>query len=502
MPRNELQLYPNFTAEIEAIRQSGITKELLHKIIQKHRPNAIYNRSLYNRYRTVDGGVPIFDRQPHFEEETNPINNKVNNDFFSEITDFTTGYFAGEPISYSYNDTDEAKESTGGEKAVDEASKVLTDFTTRNNMFGVDMVTTKNASIYGYSGRLFYIDKEGQERVMPVNGFETIILSDTCIQEPEFAIRYYAIRDINDVMQWIAEFYDDKNITTFRGDIESLEQVDVRPHLFDYCPLQGIPFNAECLGDAEKVLALIDDYDKVVSDNSNEIESFVHAIMVFGVDIDDKEIEKAQKSGSLIIQQVGSNPLQEPVKWLTKDINDAFTEHHLQRLEDNIYRFSKTPKLNDETFGTASGVALKFKLHGLETKCAAFEANVMTAAQHMWKVLASSWAKKGIKVDPLQISMEFHRNFPHDQLAEAQMVQAYIAAGFPKRWAFAQLPNVDDVDYIMDLIDREKEDAIDFYQDNPMMANLNKQDNEQPDDNEDGKLEEDGKKEKDKTVEK
>ena len=87
MPRNELQLYPNFTAEIEAIRQSGITKELLHKIIQKHRPNAIYNRSLYNRYRTVDGGVPIFDRQPHFEEETNPINNKVNNDFFSEITD-------------------------------------------------------------------------------------------------------------------------------------------------------------------------------------------------------------------------------------------------------------------------------------------------------------------------------------------------------------------------------------------------------------------------------
>ena len=82
------------------------------------------------------------------------------------------------------------------------------------------------------------------------------------------------------------------------------------------------------------------------------------------------------------------------------------------------------------------------------------------------------------------------------------MVQAYIAAGFPKRWAFAQLPNVDDVDYILDLVEREKEDAIDFYQDNPMMANLNKQDNEQPDDNEDDKPEEDGKKEKDKIVEK
>ena len=58
-------------------------------------------------------------------------------------------------------------------------------------MFDVDMETTKFASIYGYAGRLFFIDLEGNERVMPVHGYETIILSNTNITEPIYAIRYY-----------------------------------------------------------------------------------------------------------------------------------------------------------------------------------------------------------------------------------------------------------------------------------------------------------------------
>lgn len=491
MIRTEYQLYPTFTAELQEIREHGITTELLHKIIQKHVNNANYNRHLYNRYRAIDGGVPIFGRQLRYEEEENPINNKVNNDFFSEINDFKTGYFAGEPISYTYSSTDESEEVTGGKNAVDKAIKTLTDFITRNNMFGVDMETTKNATIYGYSGRLFYIDKEGTERVMPVHGYETIILSDISITEPEFAIRYYEIEDINDVKYWVVEFYDSKNITTFKGDLLSLEEVGMRPHMFDYCPLQGIPNNAELMGDAEKVLALIDDYDKVLSDNSNEIESFVHALLMLGVDVDEDTIRKAQKSGALIIRQVGSNVLQEPAKWLTKNINDAFTEHHLQRVEDNIYRFSRTPNLGDEAFGTASGVALKFKLHGLETKCATFEANVMNAAQHMWRVLASSWRKKGIQFDPLQVVMEFHRNFPQDQLSEAQTAQAQIAAGLPKRFVFGQMANVDDVDYIMELIEQEREDAMSLYEDMQGNAsNLNH--GERSEDNEEEKEEEQG----------
>lgn len=464
--RTEFELLPTFGAELDEIRNNGITKELLYKIIQKHMSNALFNKQLHKRYMAIYGGVPIFDRQPKYEEE-NPINNRVNNDFFSEIVDFKVGYFAGEPISYSYSKTDEAMKETGGEKAVEEATKTLTDFITRNNMFGVDIETTKNASIYGYSGRLFYVDKEGNERVMPIHGYETIILSDTDISEPEYAIRYYRNTDINNIEYWIVEFYDNKNITTYKGDLLSLEEVETRPHLFDYCPLQGIANNKECTGDAEKVIALIDDYDKVVSDNSNEIESFVHALMQVSVQMDDDVIKKAQKSGVIVVPQIGANKVDEPIKWVTKEINDAYTEHHLQRVEDNIYRFSRTPNLADETFGTASGISLKFKLHGLETKCAAHEASVMNAAQHMWKVLCSSWTKKGIKIDPLQIVMEFNRNFPLDKKSEAETAQAFIGAGLPKEWVYSQVPGIDDTNYIMELLEKEKSGIAPLYEDVP-----------------------------------
>ena len=468
MARAEWELLPEFTAELEEIRENGITKTLLYNIIQKHTPNAEYNRKLYKRYMAVTNGLPIFDRQPRYEEE-DPINNKVNNDFFGEIVDFKVGYFAGEPISYSYSTTEEAEEETGGKNAVDEAGKTLTDFITRNNMFGVDMETTKFASIYGYSGRLFYVDKEGNERVMPIHGYETIILSDTDISEPEYAIRYYRGLDINQAETWTVDFYDSKYKTTYKGNsLLSLEEVETTEHCFDYCPLQGIANNKECIGDAEKVLALIDDYDKAVSDNSNEIEAFAHAMLLVNLNVDTDEknnpIEKAQKSGTLIVPPTGTQTNNEPVKWITKNINDTFTENHLKRIEDNIYRFSRTPNLGDESFGSASGVSLKFKLHGLETKCATFEASVMNSAQHMWRVLCSAWNKKGVQADPLQFVMEFSRNFPLDRQSEATTAQAFIGAGLPKEWVYSQISGIDDVDYIMELIEKEKENAMSLFE--------------------------------------
>lgn len=454
MNRNKQQLYPDFSGELKTLKKDGFSLELLYKIINKHKQNSMYNRSLYDRYMTVEGSVPIMRRTPRFNE-SDPINNKINNDFFSEIVDFKTGYFAGKPIAYGYSKGEEAEETTGGKEGVDDATKLITDFVTRNNMYGVDMEVTKFASIYGYAGRLFYIDPDGAERVMPVHGFETIILSATDISEPEYAVRYYYTRTNTGQKIWTVEWYDDIFVTTYEGYLTQLTEVDKRPHMFDYCPLQGVANNHEMLGDAEKVLSLIDDYDKVLSDNSNEVESFVHAYMIFeNMNIDDETIRKAQKSGSFKFRSTGTQ--QGKAYFLTKDINDSFTEHHLERLEDNIYRFSKTPNLGDESFGNASGVSLKFKLHGLETKCGMYQAQMMNAAQYMWKLLASAWAKKGEDIDPLQVTMDFKRNFPQDTLTEAQMVQALISAGIPKEVAFSQLSFVDDVDYIMALIEAEE----------------------------------------------
>lgn len=466
--RNSRECYPKYNAEINAIKDNGITPKLLARIIRKHLPNSCYNRKLYKRYQVVSDGVPIFSRQPRFEDGEDAINNKVNNDFFSEIIDFKTGYFSGKPVAYSYSDTMEAKEDSAdagdtlneAEEARDTAAKALSDFVTRNNMYDVDMEVTKFATICGYSGRLLYHDTDGNERVMPVAPFETIILSETEeIAEPTFAVRYYKDKDINDSEYYTVEYYDSEKIRFFTG--KSLDTLiedtgKALDNLYGYCPLQGVANNKELLGDAEKVLTLIDAYDRTVSDTSNEIESFANALMVFeNVDITDDEIRKAQASGAIQFNTAGMDG---KVYYLTKDVSGEMNENHLNRVEENIYRFSKTPNLSDEAFGTSSGVALKFKLTGLESKCGMFQAKCITANNYMFKCWAYSLSKKQIKIDPLQCVCEYKRNFPLDLLSEAQAAQAMIGAGLPKRLAFQlAFSAIDDIDYVMQLIEDEKD---------------------------------------------
>lgn len=458
MPRLESEIYPDFQAEIEEIDANGMTDSLLNHIISKHSANREYNWSLHKRYEALQGKLPIFLREPRFEEE-NPLNNHVNNDFMGEIVDFSTGYFAGKAFVYTYADTKEAEEDTGGEEARDEASKTLSDFVTRNNMYDVDMDITKFATIAGYAGRMFYFDEEGKERCMALPSYETIVLSETNITEPKYGIRYYKMLGLNGEEIWKAEFDDGKTIRFYEGTRGGLSERPEKaiPNLFGMCAIQGIPRNSEMMGDAEKVMELIDAYDRALSDANNENEAFANAYMAFeNVQMEDEEIQKGQRTGAF---QYFTGQGNGNIHFITKNINDSFVEHHLDRLEDNIYRFSKTPNLNDENFaGQSTGIALKFKLTGLETKCGMFQAKMQSASVYMFKLLASSWNKKRLAIDPLQCYITFKRNFPVDVQGEAQAAQSLINAGLPQQKAFEQLSFIDDVDEVMQLIEDEKGD--------------------------------------------
>lgn len=455
--RTKLELYPDFTAEIEYINKKGVDTYIISKIIEKHLPNSIYNKKLYDRYTCVKEGVPIFGRHPRFED-TDAINNRINNDFFSEIVDFKTGYFAGVPIAYSYSNTQDAKDEIG-ESLRDEAHKAISDFITRNNMYDVDMETTKYASICGYSGRLLYLDN-GIERVMPIAPYEAAILSNTDISEPKYAVRYYTTTAIDGTVYYKVAFYGPDSIKHYEGTsyygLTELVGKEER-NMYDTCTLQGIANNKELVGDAEKVLELIDTYDRNISDASNDLESFSNAYMVIeNLMLDDNDIERAQANGIL---QVNTGAYNGKVYFLTKDMSDTYMSNQLARIEKNIYRFSKTPNLSDEAFGTASGVALKFKLTGLEAKCGMFQAKMVSAGVYMFKALANSLAKKTIKIEQLQVIMDFSRNFPLDLLSEAQAVGQLISTGVvSKRTAISQLSFVDDPDYELDLIEEEKND--------------------------------------------
>lgn len=163
--------------------------------------------------------------------------------------------------------------------------------------------------------------------------------------------------------------------------------------MFDYCPLYGLPNNEELKGDAEKVLSLINAYDRTLSDASNEIEQYRLAYLILkGMGADEETLQMLKKTGVFNLYDE-----KEDVKYLTKDINDTMIENHLNRLEENILRFAKSVNFSDEQFaGNISGVAMKFKLMALENKCITMERKMTAALRYQFKVLCSAWAKRGL----------------------------------------------------------------------------------------------------------
>lgn len=462
MARKRRECYPDYTAEVAHLNAGNqITSQLLGRIIRKHRGNACFNQKLCERYQVIEEGVPIFRRRPRFSSGSQ-INNRLNHDYFSEIVDFKTGYFAGSPISYSYSNTEESRQVTGGERQVNEAGKVLTDFVARACMYDVDMQAVKYAAICGYGARLFYLDKSGRENVMPVFPYQAILLSSTgALHQPEYGVRYYRMRDLNNRPVCKAEFYDRRMRYRFSGSsFNTLELEEApMPHGFGGCPLQGIPNNEELTGDAEKVISLIDAYDRCMSDSSNEIENFAQAYMVFeNISISPEVLAECQQSGAFSFASGTGGK----VYYLTKDINDTFLQNYCDRLEKNIFHRSKTPNLSDESFGTASGISLKFKLTELETKCGMLQAKMQAAGMYMFQLLSFSWQERlKTTVVPEQCIMEFSRNFPLDALSEAQAAQTMIASGLPKRIAYANAYSfIDDVDYVMELAAKEENDGL------------------------------------------
>lgn len=433
------------------IDELGFTPELINTIINAHKKDAKRMKHLYDRYQVDEengpeifkraGPVPnAFDSAPQVARLDDKVNNQLNNSFDADIVDTKVGYLFGHPISYSIDDT---------EGQFEKMQQVLEEFLLRNNTEDEDSELGKFATICGYGARLLYIDLEGHERIKLIDPWECILIGDE-IHAPTYSIRYYTEDNIRYV-----ECYDDTNIYFFKQDGSNLTQTDVQPHLFDYNPLFGTANNRELKGDAEKVLSLIDAYDKTTSDVSNEIEQLRLAyLIVKGAGIEPEDVKKVNQSG--IFELLGEK---DEIKYLTKDVNDTMIENHLKRLEKNIHRFAKSVDFTSEEFGTSvSGVALRFKLMALENKSITMERKFTSTLRYEMKVLFSAWSKRyGFnKEDYLKVFFGFKRNIPVNYLDEAQTSQALLGV-VSEETRLSLLSFVDDVKYELEKMEQERD---------------------------------------------
>lgn len=447
---------------ISFIRENGINGPLIEKIYNEYKEFLDHRAKLYQRYEARKEGVPILESCPiQYEDILDPrlkriddkINNQLNNPFDVDIVDTKIGYIFGNPISYVLD---------MGKVPNDELKEAINNFVIRTNSPDKDAETGLKAAICGYGARLLYIDPEGRENLAVVDPWEVMILAETDISEPTYAIRVYKTYEFSPKGEKLeilnAEFYDDTKTLFFKGRGKLPDQpYKSISHYFKGCPLFGVPNNSSLQGDAEKVLSLIDAYDKVMSSVTDEVEKYKLAyLVIYGYSLDEEDQENLRKNSIIEVPDAEGD-----VKYLTKNINDTLIENHLDRLEENILRFAKSVNFSDEAFaGNASGVAMRYKLMALENKSIIMERKFTSALRYQFKLLINSWAKRniceGTEEEYLNIWFGFKRNLPIDYLAEAQ-ASAQLKGLVSEKTRLSILTFVDDVDGEQAEMEAEKE---------------------------------------------
>lgn len=447
-----------FKMYIPYVEQHGVTPDLIRALIKDHEPVKQQLKYFRDRYEASKDGVPILTRIMQ-TKSGNPIdtlvNNKLNNAFDADVIDSENGYLLGLPINYA---TQKDKKS-----AHTKLIEALDHLRTRDNVTDKDATWGKRASVGGYGARLCYIGIENDKpvpRILNLRSEEVIFIYNETMAEPTYALHYYnkpvVLADGTKQNVTVADFYDNIEYHRFEKASGDFVYVESNLHGFDHMPIIGLENDDELMASMQKVLNLIDAYDRTMSDASNEIEASRLAILILeNLGLDENEIDKMRAAG--ILEMWGEKT---SARYLTKDVNDQMIENALNRYEKNVMRFAKAVDFTDEQFSSnLSGIAIAFKTMALENKAITKENKMRSSLQYQMKVLCSAWARLGIckPEDYLDIFFNFKRNLPVNKLEMAQIV-SLLKGIVSDRTLLSLLPFVDDIEAEIEAIKQDQEE--------------------------------------------
>lgn len=339
----------------------------------------------------------------------NKPDNKVVMNFAKYIVDTLNGYFLGIPIKINHESEDYINK--------------LTDVSDYNNIDDEQYELAKDMSIFGVGYEMLYLDEEAIENILHVSPLETFVIRDNSIRKKvRYGVHYYKDQDGN----LKGTFSDDEKIYYFEEGKDGLYISEEYPHYFGFCPIIEYRENEECQAAFESVYTLINQIDKVISEKANDVDYFADAYLkVVGVELTEEQVRflKENRIWNLYKTSNEADGTIPDVGFLQKPDADQTQENLLNRLEEKIYQLSMVPNLSDENFGTSSGIALSYKLQGLDNLCKSKERKFTAGLNTRYKLLCNlpNW---GDKEAYKGITYQFTRNAPKNVLEEAQVVNS------------------------------------------------------------------------------
>lgn len=413
----------------------------LQKMINRFYVNVEPRLSQYKRY--YDGVQAILNKT--YSDESKPCNRTVIN-YCKNIADSYCGYMAT-PSFISYRSNED----------IDDIMNILR----YNDFQAEDSEFLLNALIYGTAAELMYIDTESKVRFRLINPTQCFgIYDDSLSSDLFYFVRMYKVSDWDDSDTYNVDVYSDYSIRhyTMQGRNGFLTFVNEEPHYFSQCPA-----NIFTLPDEKSIfdciLSLQDSANEILSSEIDDYSAFCDAYLALvGVDADREDIAAMKQNRVLILPENAS------AQWLTKNTNDAQVENILKRIHDSIYRIAACPDFSSETFvgGVSSGVAIRYRLTGMETRAGIIEGIMKKALQRRVEIIAGIASLKLGEEVFRDVEIDFKRNIPEDISSTINLINS-LKGTVSDATLLGQLDFVTDVNAELEAVKEQKQENMALY---------------------------------------
>ena len=409
-----------------------LTIEILDKFIAKHRQN------ITDRYEKLhDAYISEHDikRQPA-KPNWKPDNRIVVN-FPKYIVDTMNGFFIGNPIK-----------TTADDKAVSDFVEYLDQY---NDQDDNNAELSKLCSIYGKGYEMYYLDDEKNlciTYLSPMDAF--MIYDDSIIERPLYFVRVYKDWEGNEH----GSVSNNVGVRHFQitGGTRFTDK-DWEAHYFPDVPATEYVENEERQGIFEPVLSMVNAYNKAISEKANDVDYFADAYLkILGAIVEDEDVHHIRDNR--VLNFAGENSDKIVAEFMSKPSADEAQENLLERLERLIFAISMVANISDENFGSATGVALKYKLQAMSNLAKTKERKFTSGMNRRYKILFGHPLSKVPADAWVQLSYKFTNNIPANLLEEAQ-IAAQIEGIVSHETQLKVLSIVDNVEDELDKIEEE-----------------------------------------------
>lgn len=377
-----------------------LTNELLKEFIEKHRAMMPRYDALHSMY---EGNHEILQQE---DKETYKPDNRLVVNFAKYIVDTFGGFFMGIPIKVTHE-----------EKSINEYLEYVDKY---NDQDDNNAELSKLCDIFGHGYELLFTDELGQVGITYVDPRECFIIYDKSIrQKPLYGVRYY----INSDGEIEGTYSDSEKIYSFLEYEDTFIVDDGEEHYFGDVPLIEYLENTERQGIFENVETLINAYNKAISEKANDVDYFADAYLLILGTLLDGDTMKALRDSRTINLAGDSDELKNvTIEFLEKPNADETQEHLIERLEKLIFQISMVANINDEKFGTESGISLLYKLQAMSNLAITKQRKFESGLNRRYRLISNL---PNSKIGPdgwIKIDYEFKRNIPANLESEAEII--------------------------------------------------------------------------------